>query len=253
MSPWIFTKEKCGLFSRELDDISLSNGGWFHFIFFLAINEISQGLRVFRNWLGENFLKTLSRSSKAGSVWTRARAFLTTWGHAALDQGLFKNILSEPWQRTSVKSAMFLLNLPSSFFSLAGAFPLSLFIIGLWGEILLICHFYSFCDFEYVCWDFWEVYPQDKGFIFVIHYPLALCVNAGKSPLDVRAGKLGSKRWSPELTFQRRDSLQLCSMLQQLYIELPPGIYWEKIFHSFIHSINQPAYIDSLAGSGLGI
>lgn len=29
-----FHKAKCGLFFGELDNISLSDGGWFHFIFF---------------------------------------------------------------------------------------------------------------------------------------------------------------------------------------------------------------------------
>lgn len=51
-----FHKGKGSLFFGEIDDISLSDGGWFHFIFFLAINEISQALRAFSNWLaGEHF------------------------------------------------------------------------------------------------------------------------------------------------------------------------------------------------------
>lgn len=61
-------KGKCSLFFGEMDDISPLNGGWFHFIFFSAINEISQALRVFKNWPGENIFKTLSRSSVAGLV-----------------------------------------------------------------------------------------------------------------------------------------------------------------------------------------
>lgn len=52
-----FHKGKGSLFCGEIDDISLSDGGWFHFVFFLAINEISQALRAFSNWLGANTLK----------------------------------------------------------------------------------------------------------------------------------------------------------------------------------------------------
>lgn len=41
-------KGEPGLFFAETDDISLLNGGCFHFIIFLASNEISRALRVFQ-------------------------------------------------------------------------------------------------------------------------------------------------------------------------------------------------------------
>ena len=45
-------KGEPGLFFAETDDISLLNGGCFHFIFFLASNEISRALRVFQKLAG---------------------------------------------------------------------------------------------------------------------------------------------------------------------------------------------------------
>lgn len=45
-------KGKPGLFFAETDDISLLNGGCFHFIIFLASNEISRALRVFQKLAG---------------------------------------------------------------------------------------------------------------------------------------------------------------------------------------------------------
>jgi len=41
-------KGEPGLFFAETDDINLLNGGCFHFIIFLASNEISRALRVFQ-------------------------------------------------------------------------------------------------------------------------------------------------------------------------------------------------------------
>ena len=105
-------KGEPGLFFAETDDISLLNGGCFHFIIFLASNKISRALRVFQKLAGGLWKLYPDPARLALFECEPAPSWPPVDMHNCV-KALLKNAFWESWPRTSLRSAMFLVNLPS--------------------------------------------------------------------------------------------------------------------------------------------